>query len=157
MRLRKSILRDDNCRRTRALRLFREDPFPCSPTWTRTKTKGSKDPCAAITPWGNGGISLGKHRQVFIMPYHANPACREVMPQFQQRLPQAHGPTDMVAGSTGLRRTGNPARGVPDTCRTARRPNRPRTRHEWRWPAAARWTGPSGHPNASPPESARYR
>ena len=25
-----------------------------SPTWTRTKTKGSKDPCAAITPWGNG-------------------------------------------------------------------------------------------------------
>ena len=24
-----------------------------SPTWTRTKTKGSKDPCAAITPWGN--------------------------------------------------------------------------------------------------------
>ena len=24
-----------------------------SPTWIRTKTKGSKDPCAAITPWGN--------------------------------------------------------------------------------------------------------
>ena len=32
--------------------LLREDPFQAPPTWTRTKTKGSKDPCAAITPWG---------------------------------------------------------------------------------------------------------
>lgn len=29
------------------------------PTWTRTKTKGSKDPCAAITPWGNGDKTQG--------------------------------------------------------------------------------------------------
>ena len=42
--------------------------------------------------------SIGKHHQVFIMPYHANPACREVMPQFQQCLVQARGPPDMAAG-----------------------------------------------------------
>ena len=48
-----------------------------SPTWTRTKTKGSKDPCAAITPWGNGGKPCG-YRQVSIMPHVANTACLDV-------------------------------------------------------------------------------
>ena len=48
-----------------------------SPTWTRTKTKGSKDPCAAITPWGNGGKPCG-YRQVSIMPHVANIACLDV-------------------------------------------------------------------------------
>ena len=46
-------------------------------TWTRTKTKGSKDPCAAITPWGNGGKPCG-YRQVSIMPHVANTACLDV-------------------------------------------------------------------------------
>lgn len=44
-----------------------------SPTWTRTKTKGSKDPCAAITPWGNGECET---RQVFIMPHVSRSTCR---------------------------------------------------------------------------------
>ena len=48
-----------------------------SPTWTRTKTKGSKDPCAAITPWGNSGKPCG-YRQVSIMPHVANTACLDV-------------------------------------------------------------------------------
>lgn len=48
-----------------------------SPTWTRTKTKGSKDPCAAITPWGNGEKPCG-YRQVSIMPHVANTACLDV-------------------------------------------------------------------------------
>ena len=48
-----------------------------SPTWTRTKTKGSKDPCAAITPWGNGGKPCG-YRQASIMPHVANTACLDV-------------------------------------------------------------------------------
>lgn len=41
------------------------------PTWTRTKTKGSKDPCAAITPYWGTAIKPEVFRQVSIMPYAA--------------------------------------------------------------------------------------
>ena len=37
-------------------RFLRDGPISSSPTWTRTKTKGSKDPCAAITPMGERRI-----------------------------------------------------------------------------------------------------
>lgn len=56
---------------------FLRGPISGSPTWTRTKTKGSKDPCAAITPWGNGVIKHEASRQVTIMPYAVNTACRK--------------------------------------------------------------------------------
>ncbi len=130
-----------------------------SPTWTRTKTKGSKDPCAAITPWGKGECET---RQVFIMPHISRSTCRggvfsSIMAVIPARFPEWM--PDFRPSTQGMhaKRRGIPCRDAPGKCRTVRRRNRPRTPRGWRWPAAARWKARSNHPNASHPESERCR